>query len=277
MLKILKFPAVELVAKGGKSKILSSSLDRELALKEFIIGVESYRRDRIRRIDAGDESAQLHFPRAAPAKAGSGAKAGAPGSGKAPAPAGAPKPPAGKQPVPATRPVAKAVEKTPVAPRTAPPGVAAAAGAGIVKRPLPPGAAAAAGAGAAPPTKMEENRGVSSSSARFFSVLLTDSTAPEATMLGGITVGALVSDWSSCTVLLLDAAAIEEAPLLGGTTSGGVKRGWSSCTMLLLDAAAIEEAPLLGGTTSGGVKTGWSSSMGGSKILSSSLAGSDAV
>merc|ERR1719258_210758 len=40
--------------------------------------------------------------------------------------------------------VAKAVEKTPVAPRTAPPGVAAAAGAGIVKRPLPPGAGAGA-------------------------------------------------------------------------------------------------------------------------------------
>merc|ERR1712224_522839 len=77
--KVLKLPGLELTAKGGKSKILTSDLDKETSLKDFIIGVESYRRDRIRRIDAGDESAQLKFPKnTQPAKAAAqAAKAGA--------------------------------------------------------------------------------------------------------------------------------------------------------------------------------------------------------
>ncbi len=61
--KLLKCPDVELATKGGNTMILCSSFDKELPLKVFIIGVESYRRDRIRRFDAGEESAQLHFPR----------------------------------------------------------------------------------------------------------------------------------------------------------------------------------------------------------------------
>merc|ERR1712066_805693 len=73
--KLLKLPAVQLV-ETGPTKFLKSELDKEMPLKDFIIGVEDYRRNRMRRIDAGDESAQLKFPKGEPAKAG--AKAGVP-------------------------------------------------------------------------------------------------------------------------------------------------------------------------------------------------------
>jgi hypothetical protein len=116
--KLLKLAGLEL-----KSKILSSSLDKEMPVKDFIVGIEQYRRDRIRRIDAGDESAQLRFPKAGPPK-GAPAKA-QPGKASAP---GAPKPPA---------------------PHSAKPGVAAAAGAGAVKRPMPPNMPPGAAAGGA--------------------------------------------------------------------------------------------------------------------------------
>jgi hypothetical protein len=125
--KVLKMSALQLADKGGKSKILTCTLGKETRLKDFIVEVETYRRNRLRRIDAGDESAQLKFPKNTPAKAGGKAKAEAP---KAPnAPKAAPAPGAGKA---ATPPKAKAVVANPAA--------AAAAGASAVKRPAPPSA-----------------------------------------------------------------------------------------------------------------------------------------
>merc|ERR1719263_136389 len=116
--------------------ILSSELDKEMPLKDFIIGVEQYRRDRIRRIDAGDESAQLRFPKNQPPKAGAkgppAAKAAV--GAKVASPAGS----AAGGTQPGSKPAVKAVSKIPTPPRSAPPGAAAAAGASAVKRPMPP-------------------------------------------------------------------------------------------------------------------------------------------
>merc|ERR1712136_425937 len=67
----------------------------------FVRGVESYRRDRLRRIEAGDESAQLKFPKPAPKAA---APKGAPAKGVVKAPVT--KAPVAKGPV-AKAPVAK--------------------------------------------------------------------------------------------------------------------------------------------------------------------------
>jgi hypothetical protein len=125
--KVLKMSALQLADKGGKSKILTCELGKETPLKDFIVEVETYRRNRLRRIDAGDESAQLKFPKNAPAKAGGKAKAEAPKAPSAPKAASAPG--AGKA---ATPPKAKAVVANPAA--------AAAAGASAVKRPAPPSA-----------------------------------------------------------------------------------------------------------------------------------------
>jgi len=128
VLRLLKLPGLELADKGGKSKILCSGLDKDTSLKDFIIGVESYRRDRNRRIDAGDESAQLRFPKTQPPKAGA-----------PPAKGPGPKPAPGKGIQKGNPPSVKAVSKAPS------PGAAAAAGASAVKRVVPPAAAGPGG------------------------------------------------------------------------------------------------------------------------------------
>mmetsp|Transcript_70689 Transcript_70689/g.133415 ORF Transcript_70689/g.133415 Transcript_70689/m.133415 type:complete len:916 (+) Transcript_70689:77-2824(+) len=91
-LKTLRGP-VELQEKGGM-KVLQSKLDKETSIEEFIKGVESYRRDRQRRIDAGDESAQLKFnkapAKAKPAKAPSAPAKAAPKKAVPPGKAGGP-------------------------------------------------------------------------------------------------------------------------------------------------------------------------------------------
>lgn len=78
-LKILKEP-VKLVNKGGKCRLLHSTLSEDASLEDFLKSVEQYRRDRFRRIDAGDESAQLKFPKAPSAAPPAGAKAASPTS-----------------------------------------------------------------------------------------------------------------------------------------------------------------------------------------------------
>jgi len=77
LLKLLKEP-VELVTERG-STILKSKIDKDTAIDYFVKRIEVYRRDRNRRIEAGDESAQLSFPKPAkappkaPVKPGTGA------------------------------------------------------------------------------------------------------------------------------------------------------------------------------------------------------------
>jgi len=128
--KVLKLQALQLMDKGGKSKILSSELGKETCLKDFIVDVETYRRNRLRRIDAGDESAQLKFPKNTPAKGGGKGKAEPPKAPNAPKVASASL--GGKATHPPKQPAPKAVVANPLA--------AAAAGAGAVKRPMPPSA-----------------------------------------------------------------------------------------------------------------------------------------
>lgn len=135
--KLLKLPGLELTDKGGKSKILCSGADKDTSLKDFIIGVESYRRDRNRRIDAGDESAQLRFPKTQPPKAGAPPAKG-PGPKPAPGVAVA-KPPSVKAVSKAPSPGAAAAAGASAVKRVVPPS-AAPAGAGVVKRPAPPSA-----------------------------------------------------------------------------------------------------------------------------------------
>jgi len=66
-------------------RVLRSAMPRDAPLEAFVKGVEVYRRDRKRRLEAGDESAQLTFPRPAPGgKAAVPAKA-APGKAALPA------------------------------------------------------------------------------------------------------------------------------------------------------------------------------------------------
>lgn len=73
ILKVLKGQLELVDNKGGK--MLRSKLDADIPWDDFVKDVEKYRRDRLRRIDAGDESAHLTFPRATP-------KAGVKGTGK---------------------------------------------------------------------------------------------------------------------------------------------------------------------------------------------------
>jgi hypothetical protein len=119
-LKLLKEPA-ELAVGPGDRKFLRSKLDKETEFDVFVRGVESYRRDRQRRIEAGDESAQLKFPKPAPKAA---VPKGAPAKGVAKAPVT--KAPVAKGPVAkvATSPAKAVVTKAPVA------------GAAGVKRPV---------------------------------------------------------------------------------------------------------------------------------------------
>uniref|UniRef100_A0A7S1WG85 B30.2/SPRY domain-containing protein n=1 Tax=Alexandrium catenella TaxID=2925 RepID=A0A7S1WG85_ALECA len=119
VVKLLKGP-VELVELKPGYKVLQSTLPMSATADDFVRSIESYRRDRARRVEAGDESARLSFPKpsakAAPAKA-----------------------PVGKAPL-AKAPVAKApVGKAPVAKAKAPLGLAKAvtpSGPAGIKRPL---------------------------------------------------------------------------------------------------------------------------------------------
>uniref|UniRef100_A0A7S1EZW4 B30.2/SPRY domain-containing protein n=1 Tax=Noctiluca scintillans TaxID=2966 RepID=A0A7S1EZW4_NOCSC len=123
--KLLKEPT-ELISGPGDRKFLRSTLDKETDFDVFVRGVESYRRDRLRRIEAGDESAQLKFPKPMPKAA---APKGAPAKGVVKAPVT--KAPVAKGPV-AKGPVAK-VACSPV--RTVVTKSPAAATAGV-KRPV---------------------------------------------------------------------------------------------------------------------------------------------
>lgn len=75
VVKLLKAP-LELYEHRGKVTLLKSTLDKDTPLEDFVLGIEKYRRDRGRRIQAGDESARLSFPR--PAAKAKGGKAGPP-------------------------------------------------------------------------------------------------------------------------------------------------------------------------------------------------------
>merc|ERR1712107_34929 len=65
----------------GHCTELRSKMDPGTTPEEFVKAVEKFRRERAKRVFAGDESANLTFPRKAPGPA----KAGAPGKGGPPA------------------------------------------------------------------------------------------------------------------------------------------------------------------------------------------------
>jgi len=75
VVKLLKAP-LELSEHQGKVTILKSTLEKDTPLEDFVMGVEKYRRDRGRRIQAGDESARLSFPK--PVARAKGGKSGPP-------------------------------------------------------------------------------------------------------------------------------------------------------------------------------------------------------
>jgi len=99
-LKVLKEPLRLVDAESGP-RLLQSTLDKETPFEVFVASVEAYRRDRTRRIEAGDESANLVMPKKTAPKGGPPAQ---PPANKVAAKA-APNAP-GKAP-------AKAVAKTP--------------------------------------------------------------------------------------------------------------------------------------------------------------------
>eukprot|EP00931_Biecheleriopsis_adriatica_P009178 TRINITY_DN110274_c0_g1_i1.p1 TRINITY_DN110274_c0_g1~~TRINITY_DN110274_c0_g1_i1.p1 ORF type:complete len:809 (+),score=207.76 TRINITY_DN110274_c0_g1_i1:48-2474(+) len=143
-LKLLKEP-LELVETDQGYRILKSQLDKDESLDAFAVSVESYRRDRTRRVEAGDESAQLSLPR--PAAKQAPKKAAAPVKAKPLSPvAKTPAPKAVKPVVKAPAPKASVVKAPPVA-KVPPQGVkrpleGAGSGAGDAKR-LRPDAAPA--------------------------------------------------------------------------------------------------------------------------------------
>lgn len=166
--KLLKEP-IEILEHQNGQRILSSRLDKETPLDAFVKSIESYRRDRKRRLEAGDESAHLSFPRPKPAAPkGAPAKA-APGKLRAAA-AVPPKAlptkttPAKALPGRGNGTVVAKTAPTKAAPRSAvqgsPPHLEKAAPrvltkaqpTGAVKRPVPPGSAGAVDA-AGPPLK----------------------------------------------------------------------------------------------------------------------------
>lgn len=107
--KLLRQPAE--IVDAGKTRVLRSQLPADTAMEEFIRKVEGWRRDRLRRVEAGDESAVLNFP--APAKAAGKAPMAKVAAGKAVVVP--PKTPPGKAAV-AKAPVAKApISKAPLA------------------------------------------------------------------------------------------------------------------------------------------------------------------
>lgn len=67
VVKLLRDP-IEFVEHDGGPRTLRSGLDKEASLDVFVKSVEAYRRDRKRRLEAGDESAQLSVPSPSQAK-----------------------------------------------------------------------------------------------------------------------------------------------------------------------------------------------------------------
>eukprot|EP00929_Paragymnodinium_shiwhaense_P022313 TRINITY_DN14289_c0_g1_i1.p1 TRINITY_DN14289_c0_g1~~TRINITY_DN14289_c0_g1_i1.p1 ORF type:complete len:762 (-),score=184.90 TRINITY_DN14289_c0_g1_i1:97-2382(-) len=65
LVKMLKGPCKLGTVEGQLSLILQSTLPADTELAEFVIEVEKFRRDRARRVEAGDESASLVIPRLA--------------------------------------------------------------------------------------------------------------------------------------------------------------------------------------------------------------------
>lgn len=112
--KLLREP-VEIADTDQGYRILKSKLDQETRIDEFVVGVEKFRRDRSRRIDAGDESAELSFPSPQPKAAGPG-KAKPPPKAASPRPAAAALLPAKPAVTKAPAPKVRAIEKV------APPG-----------------------------------------------------------------------------------------------------------------------------------------------------------
>eukprot|EP00435_Cladocopium_sp_Y103_P007352 s1653_g2.t1 len=130
-LKVLKEP-IQLKATTSGSRILVSACDQETSIDAFVVSVEAYRRDRCRRIEAGDESAALNIPRQNKAPGPEG-KATGKGVMKS-----APKTPTAKPPQPSSSPAppgGKAAPKAPVAKMPAQPQNS---GGGEAKRPHPP-------------------------------------------------------------------------------------------------------------------------------------------
>lgn len=83
--KLMKEPLILEEIRPGR-RVLQSKLEKDTPLEAFVSSIEVYRRDRQRRMEAGDESAQLSFPKPA-AKA-----AQKPSAPKAKPPAQAPRP-----------------------------------------------------------------------------------------------------------------------------------------------------------------------------------------
>ena len=118
VLKVLKDP-IELKDMPG-TRMLFSSCEKEASIDVFVVAVEAYRRDRARRIEAGDESAALDIPRAKatqPAKAdGAAPQKGVMRSVPKTASKAPPKAPVAKQPAKQALPSgAPSVGKAPVA------------------------------------------------------------------------------------------------------------------------------------------------------------------
>merc|ERR1740117_2748451 len=116
VLKVLKGPCelAESTLGSSKVKVLKSKLDKDTNTEDFVKAIEEYRRDRFRRMDAGDESAILTFPRPV-AKAGVKRPASLDDADENPAKKMRPETPAGP---PGKAAVAKApVSKAPVAKR----------------------------------------------------------------------------------------------------------------------------------------------------------------
>ncbi|CAE7809151.1 CAF1-3 [Symbiodinium sp. CCMP2456] len=112
-LKILKEPAQLIDAESGP-RLLQSMLDKDAPFEVFVSNVEAYRRDRTRRIEAGDESAKLSFPKPQAKQAAAPAKVKQPAHPP-------PKPPAKAIPKQPSQPPKAPVPKKPREPSTPPP------------------------------------------------------------------------------------------------------------------------------------------------------------
>jgi len=112
-LKILKEPAQLIEAESGP-RLLQSTLDKDAPFEVFVSNVEAYRRDRTRRIEAGDESAKLSFPKPQAKQAAAPAKVKQPAHPP-------PKPPAKAVPKQPSQPPKAPVPKKPREPSTPPP------------------------------------------------------------------------------------------------------------------------------------------------------------
>ncbi|CAE7645383.1 caf1, partial [Symbiodinium necroappetens] len=112
-LKVLKEPAQLIDAESGP-RLLQSMLDKDAPFEVFVSNVEAYRRDRTRRIEAGDESAKLSFPKPQAKQAAAPAKVKQPAHPP-------PKPPAKAIPKQPSQPPKAPVPKKPREPSTPPP------------------------------------------------------------------------------------------------------------------------------------------------------------